>query len=126
MLPLKEYLEPGSLPYRDRGPRFLMSRPQPLGLLPTLWFWRELRTERPVLSMLVGSFMAAFSMGIVAILQAAGGSLPVVFAVAMGLPYLALGIVERGLRWVVLRRRRALAQGSETPAIEPVDAARES
>ena len=97
----------------------MMSRPQPLGVLPTLWFWRELRTERPLLSMLVGLFMGMFSMGVVWLLQAVGGSLSIVFMMGMGLPYLALGILERALRWAVLRRRRALAQAHAPSALPP-------
>lgn len=97
----------------------MMSRPQPLGVLPTLWFWRELRTERPLLSMLVGLFMGVFSMGIVWLLQIAGSGLPVVFTVGMGLPYFSLGILERTLRWAVLRRRRALAHMHAPSALPP-------
>lgn len=119
MQPLKEYLEPGSLPYRERDPRFLMSRPQPLGVLPTLWFWRELRTERPLLSMLVGLFMGAFGVSASLTFLAAGVSVPMGFIATLSLPYFALGILERCLRRAVLRRRRALAQSDSPGELPP-------
>lgn len=112
MQPLKDYLEPGSLPRRHDEPRSLMSRPQPLGVLPTLWFWRELRTERPLLSMFVGLWMGVLGASASWALLAAGVSLPVGLLVTLSVPYLALGLVERGVRRAVLRRRRALARGA--------------
>lgn len=112
MQPLKEYLEPGTLPRRPGEPRSLMSRRQPLGVLPTLWFWRELRTERPLLSMFVGLWMGVLGASASWVLLAAGVSLPVGFVVTLCLPYLALGLLERGLRSAVVRRRRALARGA--------------
>lgn len=112
MQPLKDYLEPGSLPRRHDEPRSLMSRRQTLGVLPTLWFWRELRTERPLLSMFLGLCMGVLGASVSWVLLAAGSSLPVGLLVTLCLPYLALGLLERGLRSAVLRRRRALARGA--------------
>ena len=112
MQPLKEDLEPGSLPRRHDEPRSLMSRRQPLGVLPTLWFWRELRTERPLLSMFVGLWMGVLGASASWALLAAGVSLPVGLVVTLCLPYLALGLLERWLRSAVLRRRRVLARGA--------------
>lgn len=88
-----------------------MSRRHPLGVLPTLWFWRELRTERPLLSMFVGLWMGVLWASASLALLASRVSLPVGFVVTLCLTYLALGLLERGLRSAVLRRRRALARG---------------
>lgn len=87
-----------------------MTRPQPLGVLPTLWFWREVRVERPVIGTLTGLFMGVFAVAVGQLLLAVGVSLPVVFIAALFLPLLGLGLVERGLRVMVVRRRRALPE----------------
>ncbi len=101
-------LEPGSLPAR-RDPRSLMSRPQRLGVLPTLWFWREVRTERPAIGILTGFAMGVFSVAVGALLRWSGLALPFAFILAMCVPLLALGIIEYGLRRLVIKRRRLLA-----------------
>lgn len=88
-----------------------MARPQPLGVLPTLWFWREVRAERPVIGTLTGLFMGVFAVAVGQLLLAAGVSLPVVFIAALFLPLFGLGLIERGLRRMVVNRRRALAEG---------------
>lgn len=103
-------LEPASLPERHQE-RFLMSRPQPLGVLPTLWFWRDVRVDKPVVGMLTGLFTGIFAVLVGQWILAAGVSLPVAFIAALFLPTLGLGIVERGLRRMVLQRRRALTRG---------------
>lgn len=97
-----------------------MSRPQPLGVLPTLWFWREVRTERPLVGIATGLFMGVFVL-VVSQTLLVRISLPVAFIVVLFLPYLALGLVERGLRWMVLRRRRALARGGPREKLPPAD-----
>lgn len=117
--PFHEYLTPGSLPHRRQGPRFLMSRPQPLGVLPTLWFWRELGTDRPLLNMLVGLLMGVLGASVSWALLAAGVGVPVGLLVTLSLPYLTLGLLERGLRWGVLRRRRALAHAVTRGELRP-------
>ncbi len=102
-------LEPGSFPLRHDGPRSLMARPQRLGVLPTWWFWQDLRTERPLTSMLIG--LAIGLLGTLAghlLLDLLG--VPVAIIVGPFVPFLCLGIIERGLRRLVIRRRRMLAR----------------
>lgn len=105
---------------RRHETRFLMSRPQPLGVLPTLWFWREVRAERPAIGMLTGLFMGVFAVLVAELILVAGGNLPVAFIAALVLPLIGLGIVERGLRQLVLHRRRAVARGSLPRGSEPL------
>lgn len=102
--------DPAGLLARRQHDRFLMTRPQPLGLLPTLWFWREVRVDRPVIGTLMGLFMGVFAVAVGQLLLAVGVSLPVVFIAALFLPLLGLGLVERGLRVMTERRRRALTK----------------
>lgn len=89
-----------------------MSRPQRLGVLPTLWFWRDVRTDKPVIGMLTGLFTGVFAIVMGQLLLGAGVTLPLAFVAALVLPTLGLGIIERGLRRMVIRRRRALARGA--------------
>lgn len=113
-------LEPASLPERHQE-RFLMSRPQRLGILPTLWFWRDVRTDKPVVGMVTGLFTGVFAMLVGRMLLVAGVSLPLAFVAALFLPTLGLGIIERGLRRMVIRRRRALVRGMSAGELPPCD-----
>lgn len=88
-----------------------MSRPQPFGLLPTWWFWRELRDERPLVGVLIGAFVGAFVAAISWALVTTGVYLPVALLVALCAPMIGLGLVERALRWAVHHRRHQLAEG---------------
>ena len=109
-----------NLPARRQEPQFLMSRPQPLGVLPTLWFWREVRTERPLVGIATGLFMGVFAL-VMSQTFLVWLSLPVAFLVALFLPYFALGLVERGLRRMVLHRRRTLARSGPQETLPPAD-----
>lgn len=93
-----------------RPERRLMSHPQPAGLLPTWWFWRELRDERPLLGACIGAFTGAIAALISWILVTTGVYLPAAVIVAVCAPMIGLGIVERALRWAVCRRRRRLGR----------------
>lgn len=88
-----------------------MARPQPLGVLPTLWFWREVRAEQPGVGVFAGLFMGVFATVGGRVLLGAGVSLPVALVATLCLPLLGLGLIERWLRRRVIRRRRALARG---------------
>lgn len=100
-------LEPGSFPTRHHGPRSLMSRPQRLGFLPTLWFWEEVRFAHPLTNMLIGLAMGLFGVFTGSLLLDLLG-LPGLLVVPF-LPFLFLGLIERGFRWFVIRRRKQLA-----------------
>lgn len=104
-------LEPSNRPGGCGGPRHLMSRPQRLGVLPTLWFWRDVRTEHPVIGMLIGGAVGVFAVVVGKLLLVAGLNLPLVFVMALFLPLFGLGTVERGLRHLIVRRRRMLTRG---------------
>lgn len=86
-----------------------MARPQRLGFLPTLWFWQDLWLDRPLfqgfLSMLTGAFPLVLSW---CLLDLVG--LPIAFIMAAFGPMVGLGLMERGLRRAVRRRRRQLAR----------------
>lgn len=114
-------LEPGSFPARRHEPRSLMSRPQRLGILPTWWFWQELRVERPLTSMLIGLAMGLFGIFTGHVLLDLMG-LPIAIIVGPFAPFLCLGIIERGLRRLVIRRRRMLAQAI-TATVSPPEVA---
>lgn len=92
--------------------RRLMSRPQPLGVLPTWWFWRDLRDERPLLGASIGALVGVFTAVISWVLVTAGVYLPLALVVAICAPMLGLGILERALRRAVRRRRRHLSRGA--------------
>jgi len=94
-----------------------MSRPQPLGLLPTWWFWRDLRDERPLVGSLVGALVGTFGAAVSWCMITAGVYLPVALVAAMLAPMLGLGLIERGFRRLILRRRQALAKGAPPPNI---------
>lgn len=96
-------------------PRSLMSRPQRLGILPTLWFWREVGAERPMLGILIGVPLGVFTAVVGALLLELAG--PIAFIAAPLVPLLGFGIIERGLRRLVLRRRHALACGEPQEAL---------
>lgn len=106
---MAQLLEPGGFPTRHQGPRSLMLRPQRLGVLPTWWFWQDLRTERPLTSMLIGLGMGLFGTFTGHLVLELMG-LPIAIIVGPLAPFLCLGIIERCLRRLVIRRRRTLAR----------------
>lgn len=107
--------------------RRLMSRPQPFGLLPTWWFWRELREERPLLGICIGTLVGLFVVVFNQCLIISGIYVPMAFILALCGPLIGLGMLERGLRHMVIRRRRRLARGlapsNEEPRQAPTDRA---
>lgn len=96
--------------------RPLASKPQPLGILPSLWFWRELWRTEPQLHMF---FTLLWTMV----------NAPLVFLIVMYLrpfwlavmamvliPIVSMGLAEKALRLLVVRRRRSLSARLGTAA----------
>lgn len=104
-------LVPASFPSRRDAQRRLMTRPQRLGFLPTWWFWRELKWDRPLLCSFIGAAVGVFSVSLGWLVLYVGFELPAAFIAALLGPVLGFGAFERGLRALVVRRRRALARG---------------
>lgn len=101
-------------------PRSLMSKPQPLGILPSLWFWREIRRSEPRLHLfftLLWAFLVAplVFLGIV-YLQPAWLSAISVFLISI----LGGGAIEKWLRLLVVRRRHLIA-ANPPEAPKPLD-----
>lgn len=100
----------GTLPApRETGPVRLMSKPQALGILPSIRFWREIQKSEPGLHLFVTFAWAMFVM-------------PIVLLCAMFVPpfwpsaitivlvsTLATGVLEKLLRRTIVRRRRRAA-----------------
>jgi hypothetical protein len=111
------FLEPASFPGRPDARRRLMTHPQRFGLLPTWWFWRDLKWEQPLLCAFIGAGVGAFAVALGWLVLSAGFELPAAFVAALLGPVLGFGAAERVLRLLVVRRRRALAAGrAELPA----------
>ncbi|MDC0715830.1 hypothetical protein [Nannocystis bainbridge] len=104
-------LVPASFPSQRDAQRRLMTHPQRLGFLPTWWFWRALKWDWPLFCSFLGAAIGAFSVALGWIVLYAGFELPAAFIAALLGPVLGFGVVERGLRALVVRRRRALATG---------------
>ncbi len=85
-----------------------MARPQRLGLLPTWWFWRELEDKHPLWGGLVGGLLGLLGVCVGGVLLDLLG-LPLALPIAPFLPFLGLGLMERGLRHLVIRRRKQRA-----------------
>ncbi|MFO7563053.1 MAG: hypothetical protein R6X02_10460 [Enhygromyxa sp.] len=83
--------------------RYLLERPQPLGILPTRWFWNERENWREV-----GWMFGLLAMGTVMLLSFI--SLPPLASVllAPSVIILANGLLERYIRRKALERREAL------------------
>jgi hypothetical protein len=106
-----DFMEPASWPAK-RGERRLMRRPQRFGIIPTWWFWRELRWDRPLLCGLISLGVGALTLALGWLMIAAGYNLPAVLLTASLGPIVGLGVVERLLRRLVVQRRQALAAGT--------------
>lgn len=113
-------LAPGILaptrPARDR-PRYLMSRRQPLAVLPTLWFWEEIRGRSLAVDLSIGLFMGFFTLGLINLVLLVELALLPALVLTVLAPYLALGALERVLRHLVLLRRRQFARGGAGRAL---------
>lgn len=106
---------PGRAPDDDgieRAPgisRRLMSQRQPLGILPTLWFWREIRrTDRKLhvfVTLLWALVVAPLVFLCVWALPPTWASVLAVFAISI----LGGGLIEKLLRLVISRQRHLLA-----------------
>lgn len=102
------------------SPRPLMSKPQPLGILPSFWFWHDLWRTDPMLGqffvLLCALMHAPFVYIFIVYLPPSW--LPVGL---MGLTYvLSMGLVEKWLRFRVTRRRRlTLARQHDLPGLPP-------
>lgn len=87
--------------------RSLMDKPQPLGFLPTWWFWRELYREQRFRGLMAVLTLPAWGLTLLW-WTFIGSSLlaPVI------LVYLTEGLVEKAVRREILRRRTAVLAGS--------------
>lgn len=89
--------------------RSLMDKPQPLGFLPTWWFWRELYRERRFRALMALLTLPAWVVTL-AWWTFIGDS----FLAPVLLVYLTEGLVEKFVRRELLRRRMALLAETET------------
>ena len=83
--------------------RSLMDKPQPLGFLPTWWFWRELYRERRFRVLMAVLTLPAWGLTL-AWWTFIGNS----FLAPVLLVYLVEGLVEKLVRREIVRRRTAL------------------
>ncbi len=82
------------------APTDLLDVPQPLGLLPTTWYWRRVEGTAAGMVVLGGvGLLAGFSGGALVGSAAAGG------LVAVAVAALLLGLAERAVRRAVRSRR---------------------
>jgi hypothetical protein len=89
--------------------RYLLERPQLLGIIPTRWFWRDMENWRLV-RWPFGIFVA-----IMVVVLSLGSPHPIVAGlIAGGTVFLAQGLLERYIRKQALKRR-ALAEHSNQP-----------
>lgn len=95
----------------EQAERSLMANPQPLGLLPTRWFWQDRRNRRIVAAMSAAiSFITIVIGGLI-------GAHPLVVGASLLLTLpLAEGLLERYVRRQVMKRR-ALAEAASTKAL---------
>lgn len=102
---------------REPRPRSLMSKPQPLGFLPSVGFWHDLWRTEPQLhtffTLLWVTVNAPLVFLILRYLPPSWLSLSLVVL----LPLLSMGVVEKWLRSLIVRRRRQLA-GARPPGEE--------
>lgn len=96
--------------------RYLVSRPQPLGLMPTLWFWGKKENYRKGAPFILGinTLLYTFVLSQLS-LGAVGGGLAGGASVL-----LSFGLFERFVRWrVAVRRKRLAAATPQDDAHEP-------
>ncbi|MCY0994707.1 hypothetical protein OV203_46710 [Nannocystis sp. ILAH1] len=89
--------------------RSIMDKPQPLGFLPTWWFWRALYRERRFRVLMVVLTLPAWILTL-AWWTFIGDS----FLAPVILVYLTEGLVEKFVRREILRRRMALLADADT------------
>jgi hypothetical protein len=89
-----------------------MANPQPLGLLPTRWFWQDRRNRR-----IVAWMFAAISFITVVIGDLIGAHPMLVGASLLLTLPLAEGLLERYVRHQVMKRR-ALAEAANRKALD--------
>ncbi|MFO7566893.1 MAG: hypothetical protein R6X02_29890 [Enhygromyxa sp.] len=92
--------------------RSLLDRPQPLGILPTRWFWTDRKNRR-----LAGWLFGALVFMMLVMLNAFALH-PVLDAVIIAAVLLvARGLLEKYVRHKALQRRRALAESVTREAL---------
>lgn len=104
----------------EAKPRSLLDRPQPLGILPTYWFWRD-----PETSKLARWLMAPLAGVTVLVIVLASNFHPLVAGlVAASVMVLANGLLERYVRHQATKRRAlaaSVAGGLERRALAQSD-----
>jgi|SRR5690606_10147241 len=86
--------------------RHLLDRPQPLGFLPTWWFWNNRENWR-----LVGWMFAILAVATLVALEFVPLPSLAKAAIAGSTIILANGLLEKYVRHQAMKRRRALAEG---------------
>ena len=83
-----------NLPHHDE-PRWLMDRPQPLGILPTYWFWRRIENYRLIRWLPVSVYAIVCTINIILPLSLG----PVLAGTINGFAMiLSVGVAERFIR----------------------------
>lgn len=94
------------------GARSLMDKPQPLGFLPTWWFWRELYREQRFRTLMALLTLPAW--GLILVWWTYVGTS---FLIPVLLLYVAEGIVEKFVRREIVRRRKRASLGRPSPQL---------
>lgn len=94
-------LPPRSAAPRDSLPATLLDQPQPLGVLPTLWYWRRIQAlPAAKVLLLLGGVVSGFTAATLVSRGVLGVAASPLIAATV------IGLIERQIR-AVLRRRRA-------------------
>jgi hypothetical protein len=91
--------------------RYLLDRPQRLGILPTWWFWNDRKNWRLVRwPFAIAVAALVFTLGVLSL------PLPLELGILLGTYVLALGSVEKYVRRQAMKRR-ALAEREPTDSL---------
>lgn len=102
---------------REAPERHLLDRPQPLGILPTWWFWNQRENWR-----LVGWGFGLFAAVITITIPLLNLHPLMAGLVAAGALMMAIGLLEKYVRHQAERRRAlAAAEAGETLGAAPLD-----
>lgn len=98
--------------------RSLMSKPQPLGILPSFGFWQELWRTDPQLHLFFTLMWATLNAPFVYLTLRYLSPSWLSLILVLSLPVLSMGVAERWLRFLVVRRRRSIAARQPGPREE--------
>lgn len=103
--------EPAALERDSRRPRSLMSKPQPLGILPSVGFWQDLWRTDPPLYMFFALLCVTLNAPLVFLILRYLPPSWLSVSLVVVLPIISTGVAEKWLRFLVVRRRRRLTTG---------------